>query len=73
MLFYDCAFIGVNSPEIFTFEWCKANDAVLNDFYTSLEDVRSQETLLAYLNQRICAREGITPSNFIPSIISRRS
>lgn len=58
MLFYDCAFIGVNSPEIFTYEWCKANDAVLNDFYTSLEDVRSQETLLAYLNQRICAREG---------------
>ena len=58
MLFFDCAFMGVNTKEYFTFAWCEAHQQPLNALYEHLADETSKATLLAYLNQRISAREG---------------
>ncbi|WP_342324801.1 FkbM family methyltransferase [Kosakonia sp. BYX6] len=58
MLFYDCAFVGVNTKAYFTFGWCEEHQQALTALYDQLGDERSKATLLAYLNQRISACEG---------------
>jgi len=66
MLFYDAAFIGVNSNEHFTLAWCAEHQQALTALYESLADDASKATLLAYLNQRISAREGEYASVYHP-------
>lgn len=57
ILFYDPTFVGINAGEHFTTAWCETHQDTLNEFYASLADERSKATLIAYLNQRISARE----------------
>lgn len=56
ILIFDHSFIGVNTDTLYTAEFCQENEAVLTEFYNALGDERSKETLVAFINQRICAR-----------------
>lgn len=58
ILFYDCMFIGINATEYFTVEWCEKHQQELDALYHRLSDDKSRETLVAFINQRICAKEG---------------
>lgn len=66
ILFYDPTFVGINAGEHFTTAWCKTHEDTLNKFYASLADEASRTTLIAYLNQRISAREGYYRTVFHP-------
>lgn len=57
ILFYDPTFVGINAGEHFTIAWCEQHQETLDDFYCALGDELSKTTLIAYLNQRISARE----------------
>ncbi|MFA1647142.1 MAG: FkbM family methyltransferase, partial [Enterobacteriaceae bacterium] len=57
ILFYDPTFVGINAGEHFTTAWCETHQERLNEFYANLADEASKTTLIAYLNQRISARE----------------
>lgn len=57
ILFYDPTFVGINAGEHFTTTWCETHQDTLNEFYANLADETSKATLIAYLNQRISARE----------------
>lgn len=57
ILFYDPTFVGINAGEHFTTQWCEDHQDTLNNFYNNLNDDLSKATLIAYLNQRISARE----------------
>lgn len=58
ILYYDCAFVGVNTKDYFTWSWCEEHQQALTMLYDQLADARSKATLLAYLNQKISAHEG---------------
>lgn len=66
ILFYDPTFVGINAGEHFTTAWCETHQDTLNDFYASLADEASKTTLVAYLNQRISAREAYYHEVFHP-------
>lgn len=57
ILYYDPTFVGINAGEHFTTAWCETHQDRLNEFYANLADEASKTTLVAYLNQRISARE----------------
>lgn len=67
ILIFDHSFIGVNTDKLYTYEFCQENEAVLTEFYNSLGDDKSKETLLAFINQRICARSSYYGKYFDPN------
>jgi len=55
VLVYDPSFIGVNTDEIISYDFCEANADILHSFYDNLGDDKSRETFIAFMNQRISA------------------
>lgn len=75
-LIFDPSFIGVNTTEMITLAFCQQHEAAFEEFYQSLADERSQQTLIAFINQRICAqtryyKNVFEPTHYFPSDIIR--
>lgn len=76
ILIFDHSFIGVNTDTLYSAEFCQQNESVLTAFYDSLSDERSKETLVAFINQRICARSSyygayFDPNHYLPEDLVR--
>lgn len=76
MLIFDHGFIGVNTTEYFTPKFCELHAAAFNDFYHQLMDERSRITMVAFINQRLCARRSYyrdvyEPVHYFPEDIIR--
>ena len=56
ILIYDPSFIGVNTDAYITYASLQQHEAEWETLYQQLADDKSRETLVAFLNQRICAR-----------------
>ncbi|SCC66670.1 FkbM family methyltransferase [Kosakonia oryziphila] len=67
ILIFDHSFIGVNTDTLYTLEFCQENEPLLTEFYNSLGDEKSKETLVAFINQRICARSSYYGKYFDPN------
>lgn len=67
ILIFDHSFIGVNTDTLYTLEFCQENEPLLTEFYNSLADEKSKETLVAFINQRICARTSYYGKYFDPN------
>lgn len=66
VLIYDPAFIGVNTTQWYTPEFCQQNAGLLNQLYEQLVDNKSKRTLVAFLNQRLSAKRGHYQSVYEP-------
>lgn len=76
VLIFDHGFFGVNTTEYFTPEFCEHHADAFNDFYHQLADERSRITMVAFINQRLCARrsyyrEVYEPVHYFPEDIIR--
>nr|WP_318381234.1 FkbM family methyltransferase [uncultured Enterobacter sp.] len=67
ILIFDHSFIGVNTDTLYSLEFCRENEPLLTEFYNSLADEKSKETLVAFINQRICARRAEYGKFFDPN------
>ncbi|MBS1205713.1 MAG: hypothetical protein H6R25_2612 [Proteobacteria bacterium] len=67
ILIFDQSFIGVNTDTLYSLEFCQENEPLLTEFYNSLGDEKSKETLVAFINQRICARSSYYGKYFDPN------
>lgn len=67
VLMFDPTFVGVNTTLWYTPEFCLQHAATLDSFYEDLADECSQQTLVAFLNQRISARRGYYPAVYEPA------
>ncbi|MBK4726996.1 FkbM family methyltransferase [Pantoea agglomerans] len=65
-LIFDPSFIGVNTTEIITLAFCQQHEAAFEALYQSLGDERSKQTLIAFINQRICAQTKYYKNVFEP-------
>ncbi len=78
VLIFDPSFIGVSTTEYYTPDFCEHHSVALNELYLQLGDERSRETMVAFLNQRLCARRGgwhevYEPVHYFPRDIVRLS
>ncbi len=76
VLVFDPAFIGVSTELWYTTDFCEQHRDTLEDFYSTLADERSRQTLVAFLNQRISARRSYyhavyEPVHYFPQDIVR--
>lgn len=76
ILVFDPSFIGVSTTEYYTPEFCDRHSVALNEFYHHLADEHSRKTMVAFLNQRLCARRGgchevYEPAHYFPQDIVR--
>lgn len=55
ILVFDPAFIGVNTTKYYTADFCLAHAQPLSTLYNELSDDKSRATMVAFINQRICA------------------
>lgn len=55
ILIYDPSFIGVNTDSFITRQFLQQHETEWDALYQLLADDKSRETLVAFLNQRICA------------------
>lgn len=66
VLVYDPSFIGVNTNQWYTPEFCEENADTLEHLYQNLADDKSKQTLVAFLNQRLSAQRGIYQTIYEP-------
>ncbi|MGD8203170.1 FkbM family methyltransferase [Pantoea sp. FN0305] len=66
ILIYDPSFIGVNTDSFITREYCQQHESEFDALYQQLADDKSRQTLVAFLNQRICAEPKYYQTVFDP-------
>ncbi|EDC9939393.1 FkbM family methyltransferase [Salmonella enterica subsp. enterica serovar Typhimurium] len=56
MLVFDPSFIGINTEEYYSTDFCHQHSEALSALYDELADEKSRQTMVAFINQRICAK-----------------